>query len=182
MTKKHVFKIGDHISMLNEPITGIIEHINNPYIIFLDQDGFEHECLMPEIVPNLNLHNLIDKGLEEGIQSKKEANPISETKKISKKRNGSKILEVDLHIQELVESEKGMRNIDMLNLQLQTATKQMEYAMQNKIQRVVFIHGIGTGVLKKELHLLLKKYKVEIYEASYSKYGQGATEVYVYQN
>ena len=54
--------------------------------------------------------------------------------------------------------------------------------MEKKVQKVVFIHGIGDGVLKNELHYLLKKYPVEIMEASFQKYGQGATEIYIYQN
>jgi dsDNA-specific endonuclease/ATPase MutS2 len=47
---------------------------------------------------------------------------------------------------------------------------------------VIFIHGIGEGVLKRELQYLLKKYPVDFYDASYQKYGLGATEVYIYQN
>ena len=54
--------------------------------------------------------------------------------------------------------------------------------LSKKIQRIVFIHGVGEGVLKTELQNLLNKYPVKYYDASYKKYGLGATEVYVYQN
>ena len=40
----------------------------------------------------------------------------------------------------------------------------------------------GEGVLKSELNYLLNNYPVAYYDASYKKYGLGATEVYVYQN
>ena len=109
---------------------------------------------------------------------------FSKTK--SNKKNISidktKILEVDLHIHQLVASEKGMSNFDMLSIQLKTAKTKLEFAIKKKNQKIGFIHGIGEGVLRKELHLLLKKYPVEFHEGSYQKYGQGATEVIIYQN
>ena len=47
----------------------------------------------------------------------------------------------------------------------------------------MFIHGVGEGVLKEELHYLFNKYEnVKHYDANYQKYGLGATEVYIYQN
>ena len=54
--------------------------------------------------------------------------------------------------------------------------------ISKKIPKIVFIHGVGEGVLKSELQSLLNKYSVKYYDASYKKYGLGATEVYVYQN
>ena len=51
-----------------------------------------------------------------------------------------------------------------------------------RISKVVFIHGVGEGVLKSELHYLFSRYPVRFYDASFKKYGLGATEVYIYQN
>jgi dsDNA-specific endonuclease/ATPase MutS2 len=70
----------------------------------------------------------------------------------------------------------------MLNLQLDTAQRKMEFALSKRIPKIVFIHGIGEGVLKSELQRLLNEYPVKHYDASYKKYGLGATEVYFYQN
>ena len=92
------------------------------------------------------------------------------------------ILEVDLHINQLTKSTRGMDNFDMLTLQLNTARSKVEYAIQKRISKLVFIHGVGAGVLKTELNYLLNKYPVKYYDASYKKYGLGATEVYIYQN
>ncbi len=75
-----------------------------------------------------------------------------------------------------------MSNYEMLNLQLDTAKRRLEFAISKKIPRVVFIHGVGEGVLKRELEYLLKRYNVALSDASFQKYGYGATEVYVYQN
>ena len=99
-----------------------------------------------------------------------------------KERNAPK-MEVDLHIHQLTKSSKGMSNHEMLNLQLATAQRQLEFAIRKRIQKVVFIHGVGEGVLKEELYYLFKRYdQLKYYDADYQKYGLGATEVYIYQN
>ena len=70
----------------------------------------------------------------------------------------------------------------MLNIQLNTAQRQLEFAISKKIQKVVFIHGVGAGVLKEELQYLFKRYDgIRVYEGDYKKYGLGATEVYITQ-
>ncbi|MBT8320847.1 MAG: Smr/MutS family protein, partial [Eudoraea sp.] len=100
----------------------------------------------------------------------------------SKDRNVPK-MEVDLHIHQLVPSTRGMSNYDMLNLQLETAKRQLEFAMRKRIQKVVFIHGKGAGVLQEELKYLFGRYdNLKYYDADYRKYGIGATEVYIFQN
>ena len=92
-------------------------------------------------------------------------------------------MEVDLHINQLVKSSKSMSNHEMLNLQLDTARHKLEFAIRKRIQKVVFIHGVGEGVLKMELEYLLGRYSnVKYYDADYQKYGLGATEVYILQN
>ena len=51
-------------------------------------------------------------------------------------------MEVDLHIHQLTESTRGLTNHDMLTLQLDTAKRQLEFAIGKRIQRVVFIHPV----------------------------------------
>jgi hypothetical protein len=47
---------------------------------------------------------------------------------------------------------------------------------------MVFIHGVGAGVLKSELEFMFNRYEgLKFYEADYQKYGQGAMEVYLFQ-
>lgn len=76
-----------------------------------------------------------------------------------------------------------MSNYDILTLQIDTAKHQLEFAMRKRIQKIVFIHGVGEGVLKAELDFLLGRYdNLKFYDADYQKYGVGATEVYFFQN
>ena len=75
-----------------------------------------------------------------------------------------------------------MNNYDILNIQTETIKRQMEFAIRNRIPKVVFIHGVGEGVLKAELDFLLGRYDgIKFQEANYQKYGMGATEVYFLQ-
>jgi len=107
--------------------------------------------------------------------------PVKKSSSFVKDKN-EVIWEVDLHINQLTKSTRGMDNYDMLSLQLDTARSKIEYAIQKRISKIVFIHGVGEGVLKSELNSLLNKYPVKYYDASYKKYGLGATEVYIFQN
>ena len=92
-------------------------------------------------------------------------------------------MEVDLHINQLIRNPRGMNNHDMLTLQVDTARRQLEFAIKKRIQKVVFIHGVGEGVLRAELEYLFSRYEnVRYYDADYQKYGQGATEIYIMQN
>ena len=88
-----------------------------------------------------------------------------------------------MHIEKLVPSIKGMSNFDILNTQMETAKGQLNFAIRNRMQKLVFIHGVGEGVLKSELEFLLGRYEqIHFQEASFQKYGFGATEVYIKQN
>jgi CTP:phosphocholine cytidylyltransferase-like protein len=76
-----------------------------------------------------------------------------------------------------------MSNHDMLTLQLDTARRQLEFAIKKRIPKIVFIHGVGEGVLKLELEYLFGRYNnIIFYEANYQKYGLGATEVKIFQS
>lgn len=92
------------------------------------------------------------------------------------------LIEVDLHIDELVDTTAGMENKDMLGMQLDTVRKTMQENSRRKGQKIVFIHGKGDGVLRKAVRDLLKKEysKCELQDASFQEYGFGATLVTIH--
>lgn len=92
------------------------------------------------------------------------------------------LIEVDLHIDSLVDTTAGMENKDMLQLQLDTVRKTMKENAKRKGQKIVFIHGKGDGVLRKAVRDLLKKEypKCELQDASFQEYGFGATLVTIH--
>ena len=89
------------------------------------------------------------------------------------------LLEIDLHISELVDSTAGLSPADMLNLQIDEFRKVMDANLKNKGLKIVFIHGKGEGVLRnalmKELNHRYKGHQVQ--DASFREYGFGATQV-----
>lgn len=93
----------------------------------------------------------------------------------------NQIVEVDLHIDELLDTTAGMSNAEILNYQLEKFREVMEEYKNKRGQKIVFIHGKGDGVLRKALvDELKRKYKNTIYQdASFREYGFGATMVIV---
>ncbi len=178
------FKIGDKVAVLDDVIKGFVTKINSDNITIEDSEGFSYNFRPSELVKiekeqgdlsrYLNINNSFLEDKINSLENKK--------KSLFKKAKNEVIMEVDLHIEKLVKSTKGMDNFDILTIQTDTARHKLEYCIRKKIQKIVFIHGVGDGVLKTELHYLLDKYPVKFYDASYQKYGLGATEVYIYQN
>ena len=174
--------IGDKVEVLDEAISGRVESIEGDVVTLMTSEGFPLKYQLKELVK-------VERGIKvsnfEVVQVKKEKEQPKKRKTSSikpKERNAPK-MEVDLHIHQLVKSSKGLSNFDILNLQLETAKRQLDFAIKKRIQKVVFIHGVGEGILKEELYYLFKKYdNLKYYDAEYQKYGLGATEVYIFQN
>lgn len=181
------FEIGDIVSVIDDVIKGKVTEVEKDKITITTSDGFPFEFHPSELVLIKNdqkeLSKFSDIGMNEMMY--KDHHEASKKRKIVKgttKKDKIPPMEVDLHINSLVKSSKGMDNFDMLTIQLDTAKLKLEFAIRNRIPRIVFIHGVGEGVLKSELEFLFRKYPVEWYAASFKKYGLGATEVYVLQN
>jgi dsDNA-specific endonuclease/ATPase MutS2 len=89
------------------------------------------------------------------------------------------VVEVDLHVNEILESTAGMSAKDILDYQLKVFSDTMEKYKNDKGRRIVFIHGKGEGVLRNALLQELKsKYRRCTYQdASFREYGFGATMV-----
>ena len=180
------FKKGDKVAVLDATLKGVVVSVKGSMVHVEEENGFEmtfEENLLVKIAQDqseLSKYSDINNPL---FRAKKL--PSKKRKAIPKKNKREGVIppmEVDLHIQHLVKSTKGMQNYDMLTIQLDTAKYKLEFAIRKRIPRIVFIHGVGEGVLQKELEYLFAKYPVRITEASYQKYGLGATEVYILQN
>lgn len=176
------FQIGDIVETVDDVIKGVVKTIDGNQITLLSDDGFSLTFASHELVC---MSNEIRVSSFEVDQIKKEKESPKRKKLIvvkAKERTAPK-MEVDLHINQLVKNPKQLGNYEMLNLQLETAKRQLDFAISKRIQKVVFIHGVGEGILKEELGYMFGKYdNVKYYDAEYQKYGLGATEVYILQN
>lgn len=181
------FKVGDNVMVLDENLAGVIKSITGNSISLETEDGFLLEFNSKELVLNTG-----ENALHTGLFNKSSINKVLSEKEQPKRRNQAKTrakdryeptMEVDLHIHQLVKSYRGMSNHEILTTQLDTARHKLDWAIKKRIQKIVFIHGVGEGVLKMELDYLFGRYdSVKFYDANYQKYGLGATEVYIYQN
>ncbi|QES87302.1 Smr/MutS family protein [Rhizosphaericola mali] len=87
---------------------------------------------------------------------------------------------VDLHIEKLTNSWKGLTNFEILSMQLTEFEKWFDLAYQNHLPSFIIIHGVGKGKLKDEIHDLLKgKREVKNFINQYDpRFGYGATEIF----
>ena len=176
-------EIGNKVAVLDDVLKGIVIAISDKEVTLETSDGMIFSFNSSELVKIETEQNELSKYSD--INNTMLHQKIDEKKKIKsafKKTKNEIVIEVDLHINKLTKSTKGMDNYDMLSLQLDTAKHKIEFAIKKRIPKIVFIHGVGEGVLKSELHFLFNKYPIKYYDASYKKYGLGATEVYIYQN
>lgn len=178
-------KIGQKVAVLDDDIIGVITAITGNDVTLLTSDDFEMQFSKNELVSitgDFSKKDISTQNISE-IIFEKEQKKRKNAQKVKPKDRTLPPMVVDLHIHQLVRSEKGLSNYDMLTIQMDEAKRQLEFALRKRIQRIVFIHGVGEGVLKVELDFLLKRYEnLQFYDADYQKYGRGATEVYILQN
>jgi len=180
-----MFAKGDVVEVIDDALEGVVQAIKGETITIKTEDGFLMNFEVDELVKiegSLAEVEVSDFDVDQVLQQKKSDKPKKSERVRSKDRTAPP-MEVDLHIHQIVRSSKHMANHEMLNLQLDHARHKLEFAIKKRIQKIVFIHGKGEGVLKMELEYLLGRYSnIKFYDADYQKYGLGATEVYVYQN
>lgn len=102
-------------------------------------------------------------------------------------RSGKKIKiakEVDLHVNQLVDSVVGLSNREILRIQMDKFNSELNEAIQTAAMEIIFIHGIGNGTLKEALRKAIDDdYPVCSQEdASFKEYGFGATLIRIRQN
>ena len=171
------FNVGDKVKVIDETSEGIILRFELVDKAVVEIDSFEYSYNLSKLILLESYYPVI---ISEREIREKEAEP---EKKVSQKHKKGAVIEVDLHIHELVDSAIGMSNSDMLLLQLSKFRKELERAISDRANKVVFIHGVGEGVLCSAIRRELKQYSaVSFSDAPCLEYGKGATEVIIYKN
>ena len=181
-----MFSKGDKVSVLDEAVDGVVLSVQDKQVTIETSDGFVMTFFVNELIKlnkSSNLMNSIER-IDIGVIAKEKEMP--KPRSFVKERKDKREIpapEFDLHIEKLVPNKRGMSNYDILTLQAETAKRHIEFAIKNRIPKIVFIHGVGEGILKSELDFLLGRYdNIVFQDGNYQKYGQGATEVYFKQN
>lgn len=172
--------LGKIIAPLNKSFqikgTKFYQEGNFKYVDILDANALIVE------MAQMDYQEMISKNPEQ----EKDSEPIEEPKtKVKKQKSlihqhkiGSLEAEIDLHISALVDDFGHMKPHEIVSHQMEYFNSTLEDALLNQFEKIIYIHGIGNGTLKKKLKDELKDYEeIEVRDASFSQYGYGAIEL-----
>ncbi len=172
---------GEEEKEFNPPVSKVFKV--NPVKLYKEKSFqpnllFAKNAMVLQITQNImqtELNKLTEEDLKQVIKAKEKETEASE----EPKKKPAEIVEIDLHINELIENTAGLNNAEILEIQLEKVESEMKSAIQSRAKRIVFIHGVGQGVLKQEVAKLLKSKFSKYYfqDASFREYGYGATMV-----
>ena len=182
------FKVGDKVRFLNEVGEGrVIEILSSNNVLVENQDGFDYAYAVSDLVSTAPKEDYKLEGIElvesvnEKVQAESKSKKLDEfhkkfnhLEKINKEEH-----EIDLHIEELIDSHRGMSNSQILSVQMANFNRELNVAMRQGSKKLIAIHGVGEGVLRaeirKEIHYNYPEFQT--HDANYKKYGYGATEI-----
>lgn len=188
-------KVGDRVKFLNDVGEGVVIKVETSIAIVEDESGFDHEYDLAELLPvggeveeeerygnNLpDMSEVLARDISEEKQKKlQEAFDIKyANERASNQKRRGEFMEVDLHFHELVEDMSGLKDRTKLDIQLNHFERMMRIAAEQRIRKVIFIHGVGQGVLRHQIRSRLEMYYPEcsVRDANPREYGSGATEV-----
>ncbi|MBT4775249.1 MAG: Smr/MutS family protein [Crocinitomicaceae bacterium] len=176
------FQIGDKVNFLNEAGGGKVIAVDGNTITVETDDGFDYQYQASQLVLAGGNYEISDRDVEKIVNqernNKQDAQFYKKFKHLEK-MNKSDEMEVDLHIESLIDSHKGMPNYQIIEVQMAEFKRKMNAAISRNMKRIVFIHGVGAGVLREEIRSELRTFYpgYEFLDGSYQRYGGGATEV-----
>lgn len=86
---------------------------------------------------------------------------------------------VDLHAEKLTANPEQISDESILDFQMKHFRQALDNAIAFGMREITFIHGVGNGILKAQIHQSLRKnhYIKSFHEARKEKFGYGATHV-----
>jgi dsDNA-specific endonuclease/ATPase MutS2 len=161
------FEIGQEVKFKDAAGGGTVVRIQGDDIYVRDGFGFDTPYTAGQLLPSLMV-------TIEHVENKEAV----KTKVSNVAAQQVDRLVIDLHSYELLESTHGMTRYEILSFQLDRAADTVREARRRRIERVLIIHGKGSGRLQQEVHDLLGRMgNLEYYFADFSEGGYGATEV-----
>jgi dsDNA-specific endonuclease/ATPase MutS2 len=178
------FNPGDEVSFLNEKGNGVVSTIINKKMVMVTvEHGFEFPYPVSELILIKAAETNPLSGPEKETtkpdlsQLFQKKNPADRPKRSKPHSHGRQEMEINLHIEELIDDYEGMSNAQIVQVQLRYFTAALDKAIAGHYKKLVVIHGVGNGRLKQEVRAILDAENIRYFDASYAKYGFGATEV-----
>ena len=175
------FRVGDKVCVIDSNLIGDVLSVTKNEVKIKTPEGFKeiHKTenlikLKDNIFNNLFLdHKQKEKIISEKSEQRKQVHNL----KLKVVFND--VIEVDLHIEKLIKDPNKIKNKNILSFQLNAARNFLSRAKEIGVKKIIFIHGVGEGILKNELENLFINHSQDLlyYPADFSSYGNGATEV-----
>ncbi len=183
------FKVGDSVRFLNATGFGkVLRILEGDMIEVENEHGFEEVLPLNELVSSSTYAEYDTENLnfDKQVLNKSNADSIG-NQDLNLKRKfrhlddyGQKDQDIiDLHIENLIDSHRGMGNTQILNIQMVHFRRFLNTSINKQHRKIVVIHGVGEGVLRSEIRKELDYYHhdLEYFDASYQEFGMGATEI-----
>ena len=168
---------GTKVRPIEEAEIYVVTEISGTTVTAVDEHGFNYQFEAADLVPVLE-NSPMRAALRFDAVHKKEADRVEKPSQPHQKNRPKNYVEFDLHAGVLLGNTAGMSNHRILTEQLEYAREMLEKARRNGDFYVVFVHGKGKGRLRSELHKMLAGIeKIEFFDAEYSRFSSGATEV-----
>ena len=177
------FRKGDKVVYLSEVGGGKITDISGEYCLVEDSDtGFSRKFQRTELAPVYGeKYDGYMPSSEEDHDEQEDHSYLTKSK-VSGKRKPEEVWEIDLHVEELVESHANLTNSQILRKQMSALKTTLKAARKQHVTRLIAIHGVGQGVLKFEItNYLDQQDSLEYFDADFREYGKGATEIRLYR-
>ncbi len=181
------YGIGDKVGFLNEKGGGVVTKVISKKMVEVTmEDGFsflfdisglmmiEAAVREPEL-PSVKEEEKID--VSKLFRQKLTHSDKPKKSKPHAQNNRMLEMEINLHIEELLDNYSGMSNAEIIQVQLRHFQKALDRAITGHYRKLIVIHGVGNGRLKQEVRAILESENMRYHDGSYAKYGYGATEV-----
>src|SRR5690349_926540 len=170
MSVKQPIQVGDAVRFLNEEGGGkVVALLSQNRARIHTDEGFDVEVPLSSVVlsgsirdykvsdhhasmvaSNDRLQERIDKDKGRG------ANVVNGGRVA--KQEDPYVMEIDLHLQELVDDERHLDHDEKLRYQINYFERMLNTAIREHKRKLIVIHGIGEGVLREEVRKTLQYY------------------------
>ena len=169
---RNKFKIGDKVKFLRSNDFGVVESIiSERKLKVRDSSGFISVVNINDIIIYDNSTNTVASYGDMKTGKDNYSNKNIKTKIVS----NLNVLKLDLHIENLISDYQQMTNFEIVQVQVKKCEDFLLKSFNTNVQKLIIVHGIGEGVLKKEVHELLNRYQLRYYESL----NGGSTEVMI---
>ena len=192
----NALKVGTKVRFLDEVGNGIVTKIlSDAKVMVEDDSGFEYpydasrllviedikeeKMAYERVVPTVL--EIIQQDISPERKSRLEKDFKTKYREANARAHGRSDMEIDLHMHAIVDSQSGLNPTTMLELQLAHFERMLQIGIRQRMKKLVFIHGIGQGVLRHQIWSRVDQYYPDCScrSADPREYGSGATEVWI---